>query len=455
MALALVHDLLLSKTGVAAASSHPLRRTIEKHGTRLKAELARVRVKRRAASLAALRDQVNAVRHHVDRPRWVRINTLKTTLDDQLRSTFAAFSRGPVLHDVMAAPSHSKVLYLDPHVPNLLALPSGSDLSGSRAYRQGEIILQDKASCFPAYLLDPCSTDGDIVDACAAPGNKTTHLAALLRPGAPHDGDRPRRWIHAVEKDRARASTLASRIDLSGAAGLVSIHAGQDFLRLDPADEAFKNVHALLLDPSCSGSGIVGRGDALVVTLPGLPSEKKANSRRRKAGHETCPVIKTTIEPGEEAAEADSVSTDDLAQRLIALSAFQAKLLTHALHFPSARRLTYSTCSIHARENEHVVMQALCSDVARQRGWRMLTRAEQVSGLRDWPVRGQLSACAALPGHDPERAPQLAEACIRCNKDDGMGTMGFFVAAFVRDEEVVGLDLHQDEAEWHGLDEPT
>lgn len=39
--------------------------------------------------------------------------------------------------------------------------------------------LQDKASCFPAHVCNP-PKGAHIIDACAAPGNKTSHLSALV-----------------------------------------------------------------------------------------------------------------------------------------------------------------------------------------------------------------------------------------------------------------------------------
>jgi 16S rRNA C967 or C1407 C5-methylase (RsmB/RsmF family) len=40
-------------------------------------------------------------------------------------------------------------------------------------------VLQSKASCIPAQALQPAA-GWHVVDCCAAPGNKTTHVAALL-----------------------------------------------------------------------------------------------------------------------------------------------------------------------------------------------------------------------------------------------------------------------------------
>jgi putative methyltransferase len=49
-------------------------------------------------------------------------------------------------------------------------------------YTAGKLILQDKASCFPAVVLaPPARKDAVVIDATPAPRNKTTHLSALMR----------------------------------------------------------------------------------------------------------------------------------------------------------------------------------------------------------------------------------------------------------------------------------
>jgi hypothetical protein len=79
----------------------------------------------------------------------------------------------------------------DAHVENLLLFPPQAHLVETSEYSDGRVILQDKASCFPAIVLAPPSHPRSvIIDATAAPGNKTSHLSALMgnqgKVRAPH-----------------------------------------------------------------------------------------------------------------------------------------------------------------------------------------------------------------------------------------------------------------------------
>ena len=464
-----MHDLLVSRSGgsggVALPASHGLRAAVERHRARLGAELTRARVRRRCASLEALRAQIEAeaarAQGGTPHPRWVRVNTARTTVDAQLDGTFAGYEVVAGLAEVLtmsAGPGpagQKKVLCLDGHVPNLLALPPGADVTATEAYRRGDIILQDKASCFPAYLLDPRGDDGDVVDACAAPGNKSTHLAAILAERGVGIGARDPR-IHAFEKDKARAKTLARMVQVAGCERRIVVHQGADFLRVDPRADEYRRVGALLLDPSCSGSGIIGRDDVPELHLPEAAVSSAGATTRTTTTTTTTATRKKKVkvdrkrkrdddgddDNGRRPSDAVMVDDDgattvvgsekDLAARIEALAAFQLTLVLHAFSFPAARKITYSTCSVHAGENEHVVSKALTSDIARERGWRILARERQVRGMREWPVRGDVDACSG----DSE----LAEACIRTYRDDGRGVMGFFVAAFVRDDDTSKKD---------------
>lgn len=162
-----------------------------------------------------------------------------------------------------------------------------------------------------------------------------------------------------------------------------------DFTLLDPNEDRFSKVTHILLDPSCSGSGL----DRL---------------------------------------DYDS-SDSELSTRLRNLSTFQTRLLKHALSFPSVQRVVYSTCSHHAEENERVV-KAVLSETS---GWRVLRRDEQPNGLRQWHRRGLPEECAT---------EEISQGCIRCEKGID-ATIGFFAVGFIR---ITELEEDEDE-EWQGI----
>ena len=379
-------------------------------------------------------------------PRWVRVNTLKTSLQEQLHTTFKGHHQVDDLEELRA--SKDKAVLIDKHVPDLLALVAVDDLTKSMAYLGGLIIFQDKASCLPALLLDPTSCDGDIVDACAAPGNKTTHIASLMQ-------GQGKKMIHACERDTTRAQSLLRLANLAGAVKNVKIHAGQDFLCVDPNKPPWHTISAILLDPSCSGSGIIGRDETIRIVLPKIapnttPSKSKSKKRKRPpAGDEEEAAVLQEPRP-----QANSDPLKALSDRLKALSNIQLKLLLHAFNFPSARRITYSTCSIYDDENEHVVMKALNSVIVKRRRWRILSQDEQPDGLREWSIRGKVEACEAASGDRIPDAEVIAKSCIRCVKSTIEGTQGFFVAGFVRDVggEEATMQAGEDADEFNGFD---
>ncbi|KAH7128444.1 S-adenosyl-L-methionine-dependent methyltransferase [Dendryphion nanum] len=452
LGLLLTHDLLLAKNGVAANANHVLKLAISRHKARLNAEFTKIRIRFGHATLPEFRQAVNngelevqegqvpvASRH----PRWVRINTLKTELADQISTTFAGYKKADSLAEILSSPASTKMYFIDEHIPNLLAVPPKVDLSKSPAYASGKIIFQDKASCFPAYLLDPSIEDGDIVDGCAAPGNKTTHLAAAVGSLVQDIPNVEPQKVIAFERDSGRTKILEKMVHLASADKIVSIKGAKDFLSAKPMAQQYANVGAILLDPSCSGSGIVGRDDHIKIHLPetvaGLKGSTGAHKgKKRKRDNKTNEASQATttlsLEMEDSVAEETPVE-DKLAERLTALSTFQLHILKHAMLFRSARKITYSTCSIHFQENEGVVVQALLSPVAKERGWRMLKREDQVDGMRNWTRRGvwDEDKLESDINVDPEKKQEILDACIRCEKGTGDGTMGFFVAAFVRD----------------------
>ncbi|GAB7359868.1 hypothetical protein MBLNU230_g7396t1 [Neophaeotheca triangularis] len=497
LALLVVHDLLFAKRGIALPETHGLAKAVTRHRVRLVAELGRARVRAGKADVRGLREAVEREAEARGagglgglRVRWVRVNALRSSLARELGGEGGEFAGWEVVPGLegLAGKGGRRVVFVDPNVRDLVAVPEGVDLAGTRGYREGRLVLQDKASCFPAALLDQPAGGGDVIDACAAPGNKTTHLAALGWEKAER-ASVPMGLVFACEKDALRSKTLEKMTRLacgSERKDCVVLKTNQNFMKLDPHAKEFASVTALLLDPSCSGSGIVGRDEtSLKLQVPQLPSQQavaaNGTSKKRKRSQPEPAAKAATVsvaagsgsaegEEGEEEEEATS-TTDQaaLATRLIALADFQLRLLLHAMSFPHAKRIAYSTCSVHAEENEGVVVKALKSEVARSRGWRVLRREEQVEGIGKWRIRGDGVAVESRmkeEGLEGFGVQEIAEACVRCVKGSEDATMGFFVCGFVRDVEggdepfvsgqANGIHAEQDdddddEEEWGGF----
>ncbi|XP_058268704.1 probable 28S rRNA (cytosine-C(5))-methyltransferase isoform X2 [Hemibagrus wyckioides] len=325
LAKVLVYDLLIGQ-GLKCGGSW--KAMMLKHHSRLQAALARIKVKRKVSRNQDLLP--HSVQHNgPDIPRYVRVNTLKTTVEDVIdylkREGYSYQGTASQIEDLCSV--SGKTFMSDLHLRDLLVFSAKMDFHDHFLYKAGHIILQDKASCLPAYLLDP-PVGGHVIDACAAPGNKTSHLAAVMKNKG---------TLFAFDLDAKRLSTMSTLLLRAG----VTCHhlANEDFLKVDPLSPAYKDVKHILLDPSCSGSGMVCLHDG---------------------GSE------------EQEPEQDP-------ERLKALAAFQLHCLNHALKFPNLQRLVYSTCSIHPQENEEVV--SLCLE--QNPDFRLIHL------LPEWPERGR------------------------------------------------------------------
>lgn len=168
-------------------------------------------------------------------------------------------------------------------------------------YARGAVYMQSLSSMIPALLLG-AQPGENVLDMAAAPGGKTTQIAALTMGGA---------MITACEKNRIRAERLKFNIERQGASHVTVMTA--DAAQLD---DLFR-FDRILLDAPCSGSGTVQLGRA-----------------REKASFTEANLQKTTRA--------------------------QAALLAKALRLlrPGCE-MVYSTCSILERENEAIVRRAL------------------------------------------------------------------------------------------------
>ncbi|KAK3102846.1 hypothetical protein FSP39_014392 [Pinctada imbricata] len=293
-------------------------------------------------------------------PRYVRVNLLKTTVETvvsqlteegwELIEDWSDFNS--FLQCIKTLSGEQFVR--DFHLSDVLVFPPSADFHDHPLYKEHRIILQDKASCFPAHILDP-PPGGVVMDCCAAPGNKTSHIASLME----NNGQ-----ILALEIENDRYDILSDMMERTGVE--IATTLCKDFLRANPQSKQFSPVEYILLDPSCSGSGIVNRRNDLTDDV---------DSRSK--------------------------------ERLHKLSNLQAMMLKHALSFPNLKRLVYSTCSIHQEENEQVVEEI----------YGNVKDKFKLKKIRpDWPFRGQEGFAHA-------------QCCLRMSHDTAM-TNGFFVACF-------------------------
>jgi putative methyltransferase len=193
------------------------------------------------------------------KPRFARVNTLKSRLGAVCRQlkheglSEAIYDKASTTYaDFLAIVRELKSdqFVVDYHVPQLLVFAPGTSFYDHPLYTDGSLILQDKASCLPVTALDlPLHCSDAVLDACAAPGMKTTQLAAATSGK-----------VIAVERDPKRAETLQKMLRSSGASERTQV-LQQDFLSVDP--NLFPEVTYIVVDPSCSGSGMVDRqGDS-------------------------------------------------------------------------------------------------------------------------------------------------------------------------------------------------
>lgn len=165
-------------------------------------------------------------------------------------------------------------------------------------YKDGKIYFQSLSSMIPPLVVDPKSNEL-ILDMTAAPGGKTTEMAALSNNTA---------MITATEKNKIRSDRLKYNIEKQGAKKISVINTDARNL-----DEYFK-FDKILLDAPCSGSG--------------------------------------TLQINE-----DINITEDLVNRSIN---FQTELIKEAIkHLNKNGELIYSTCSILKEENEKILEQVL------------------------------------------------------------------------------------------------
>jgi 16S rRNA (cytosine967-C5)-methyltransferase len=133
-----------------------------------------------------------------------------------------------------------------PDLPEGLVLDAPFDAFASPEWERGNFMPQSRAAMTVARVLAP-EPGERVLDLCAAPGGKTTHLAALMR----NEGE-----LVAVERHPGRAEALRRTAARMGAR--VDVRAGDAAAPHEPG-----RYDRVLVDPPCSDLGtLASRPDA-------------------------------------------------------------------------------------------------------------------------------------------------------------------------------------------------
>ena len=114
------------------------------------------------------------------------------------------------------------------------------------AFLEGAYLVMDEGAQLIPPLLAPAAGER-ILDACAAPGGKTTHLAALAGGGAA---------IVAADVSMARLRLLRETVSRAGAPGIEPVL--HDFSR-GPLPDTRGSFDKVLVDAPCTGMGVIRR----------------------------------------------------------------------------------------------------------------------------------------------------------------------------------------------------
>ncbi|KFF40924.1 MAG: ribosomal RNA small subunit methyltransferase RsmB [Candidatus Atelocyanobacterium thalassa isolate SIO64986] len=159
----------------------------------------------------------------------IRINSLKTTIEEVRR------------HLIMAKVN---VEYL-PYLPYALRLKGKTgDIKNLPGFMKGNWTVQDISAQLVSYLLDPKVGD-IIIDACAAPGGKTTHIAELMQDKG---------LILACDRISSRLGKIQQNVERLGLKSIKLIKGDSRYL------QQFTNfADRVLIDAPCSGLGTLHR----------------------------------------------------------------------------------------------------------------------------------------------------------------------------------------------------
>jgi 16S rRNA (cytosine967-C5)-methyltransferase len=199
-------------------------------------------------------DPARDISVNTSHPEWMVRRWIKTYGIDEARSLAEANNSLPplILRTNTLKISRDDLLELFdkeniPAKPTSFS-PEGIVMDRSVSYQDiagfyGLFAIQDEASQLVSHLLSPRQGER-VLDACAAPGGKTTHIAQLMED---------RGEIVAVEKDPLRTASIEENIRSLGIQSVRLLQA--DFTEIKDTG----TFDRILLDAPCSSTGVIRR----------------------------------------------------------------------------------------------------------------------------------------------------------------------------------------------------
>jgi len=219
-------------------------------------------------------------------PTYIRINTLKASEEAALRRV----------------EEEGVILEKTPHLEHTYkVVKTQKVLLGTRSFRDGLFFVEDKASCLATEVADP-QAGMTVLDVCAAPGAKTTHLAQLMHNKG---------VIYSLDYSERRMRVWKGETKRMGAKIAVPILAdARKPLPMKPSADL------VILDPPCTSTGVFSK----------VPSAKWRLTKRS----------------------------------ILGMANFQWEMLNVCSNYVTdGGYLVYSTCSITVEENEMLIERFL------------------------------------------------------------------------------------------------
>lgn len=170
---------------------------------------------------------------HKKLPNYIRCNTLKATPENLFEKLK---EKGWKIKKPF---SSEKEIFI---VENLLP----GELGNSEEHKTGLFYVQDLSSMMPAIALEPSEKDF-VVDLCAAPGSKTTQMAALMKNSG---------ILVANEFNLKRLIVLKENLERCSVTNGIVIRHDAEIL-CEKLQELKLRPGKILVDAPCSGEGTI------------------------------------------------------------------------------------------------------------------------------------------------------------------------------------------------------